>query len=150
MKCGALNLGCLLQFKSDCICAIPLLAPNSRLNIPPPPQPFLSPSGVESVSHAWQELRSGVPPPPRCRGEGSAEATCSFNRSLLTWGSNRGTCSYISPHSTGEDNTHRPLTRGTSGRLKGLCWRLISPETISYNSHIPFFRARHKSSHGVV
>ena len=64
-----------------------------------PPPPPSSPSGVDSVNHAWQELRSGVP--LSLWGGGEAEVTCSLNKSLLTWRSNCGTCSYISLQSAG-------------------------------------------------
>lgn len=58
------------------------------------------------------------------------EVTCSLNGSLLTRGSNCGTCSSL----RGEDNTHRPLTPGPqqslSQRITLLLYQLQS-NTIS-------------------
>ena len=81
------------------------LTAKNKINTPPTTsvtrlQPLVC---VELVNHAWQDLRSGV---PLCLWGGSrAEVTCSPNRSLLTRGSNSGTCSNISLLSTGR-TTH--------------------------------------------
>lgn len=53
------------------------------------------------------------------------------------------------PDTTGEDDEQRPLTPGTSGRPKGLCRRLISSETISYNPRVSFSGA-HATNHPAV
>lgn len=91
-----------LRFIHKCILLAEERSQQMRLHSPSATSvsdPHCSPSGVELVNHAWQDLRSGVPLSPR--GGGRAEATYSLNRSRLTRGSNRATCSYITFCSTG-------------------------------------------------